>query len=123
MTDAPGPPPLNLDETMLCACCGYDLGGGGPAGRCPECGAGFDRATGRNVRRASERAGRSPGANRAWGLTKVAGWLAAAVAALAAGGAASVASATPRRPLLTGLGFAAAFAAAAFVTWRGERSA
>jgi len=67
----------------FCDHCGYDLGGHGPAGECPECGERFDKKLGQGVRR-SNRA--SPAFGEAPRWVPLAFFAIAIVLALACGG-------------------------------------
>ena len=109
---------MNLDESVACAACGYDLTGVGWEGRCPECGGGYDKSSDRGVVRGG--AGKltpHERGDRLVVLLKMAGFGVVGLACLLWGGIASLSSPMPARPLALGLLAAAAFGFAAYATW------
>ena len=112
---------MNLDETMACAACGYDLTGVGGEGRCPECGGFYDKHSGRGIGTGAGFGDACARGDRVVAQVKVAVYGVLGVGCLAWGGLASLSSASPAWPLILGVLFAGGFGFAAYVTWFGDR--
>ena len=111
---------MDLDESVNCAACGYDLAGVSWEGRCPECGSVYDKSSQRGVvRGAKPRGGLTPHerGDQLVAMLKLGGYAALALGCLLWGGIASLSSPQPARPLLLGLLGGGVFGFAAYATW------
>jgi len=109
---------MDLDESVNCAACGYDLTGVGWEGCCPECGGYYDKSNARGIVRGG-RGSMTPHERGDWvvAVVKVVAYAVLGVACLLWGGIASLSSPMPGRPLVLGLLAGAAFGFAAYATW------